>query len=82
MSKEQVFEQVVTILKPFVKEQEALTGAGMETSIVRDLKVNSARLVDVVLEIEDRFGFEVQDEEADRVRTIGDAVDLILARQS
>lgn len=79
MTQEQAFEQVVSILKPFAKSQDALNHVAMETSILKDLKVNSARLVDVVLEIEDRFGIEVSDEDADRVHTVGDAVTLILA---
>jgi acyl carrier protein len=79
MNQQQIFEQVVGILKPFTKAPDALASAKMETSILHDLKINSARLVDVVLEIEDRFGIEVKDEEADKVRTIGDAVNLILA---
>ncbi|MCC6217709.1 MAG: acyl carrier protein [Polyangiaceae bacterium] len=79
MSKDEVFEKVLAIIKPFAKAPEALASAGMETSILKDLKVNSARLVDVVLEIEDAFGIEVKDEDADKVKTIGDAVTLILA---
>lgn len=81
MTQEQVFEKVVGILKPFVKNQEALASIAMETSILKDLKVNSARLVDVVLEIEDAFGIEVADDEADKVRTVGDAVNLIVSRE-
>jgi acyl carrier protein len=78
MEQQQVFDKVVSILKPFVKAPEALETASMETSILKDLKVNSARLVDVVLEIEDAFEIEVKDEDADKVKTIGDAVNLIL----
>lgn len=48
----------------------------------KSLKVNSARLVDVVLEIEDAFEIEVKDEDADKVKTIGDAVKLILSSQA
>jgi acyl carrier protein len=81
MSQEQIFEKVVGILKPFVKNPDALAAITMETSILKDLKVNSARLVDVVLEIEDAFGIEVADEEADKVRTVGDAVNLIVSRE-
>lgn len=81
MTQEQVFEKVVAILKPFVKNQEALATVSMETSILKDLKINSARLVDVVLEIEDAFGIEVGDAEADKVRTVGDAVNLIAAHK-
>jgi acyl carrier protein len=79
MEQAQVFEKVVAILKPFVKAPEALATVSMESSIVKDLKVNSARLVDVVLEIEDTFGIAVADSDADKVKTIGDAVNLIVA---
>jgi acyl carrier protein len=78
MDQQQVFDKVVSILKPFVKAPDALASVAMETSILKDLKVNSARLVDVVLEIEDQFGIEVKDEDADKVKTVGDAVKLIL----
>ena len=80
MDEKKVFDDVVAILKPFVKNQEALATVAMETSILKDLKVNSARLVDVVLEMEDKFGIEVKDEDADKVKTVGDAVKLILAK--
>jgi len=82
MTQQEALDKVVTILKPFVKNTDALTSVAMETSILKDLKVNSARLVDVVLEIEDTFGIEVKDEDADKVKTVGDAVKLILATQS
>ena len=51
MTPDELFEQVIAILKPYTKAPEALAVAKMETSILADLKVNSARLVDVVLEI-------------------------------
>ncbi|MCC6903542.1 MAG: acyl carrier protein [Polyangiaceae bacterium] len=78
MTEQEVFEKVVAIIQPFAKAPEALASAKMETSILKDLKVNSARLVDVVLEIEDAFEIEVKDEDADKVKTIGDAVKLII----
>jgi acyl carrier protein len=82
MDQKEVFEGVVAILKPFVKNREALANVGLEMSIQKDLKVNSARLVDVVLEIEERFGIQVKDEEAEKVRTVGDAVNLILRQKA
>ena len=47
------------------------------THILDDLKVNSARLVDVVLEFEDAFDIEIADEDVDSVETVGNAVELI-----
>jgi len=80
MSQEEIFTKVVGILKPFVRAPDALAAVGPETSILGDLKVNSARLVDVVLEMEDAFGIAITDDEADSVRSVGDAVSIVLRK--
>jgi acyl carrier protein len=76
----EIFDQVVKILTPYVKNQEALERASMTTNILDDLKVNSARLVDVVLEFEDAFNIEIDDDDVDKVETVGNAVELIEAK--
>jgi acyl carrier protein len=82
MDQKEVFEKVVAILKPFAKNKDALASVALDTAIQKDLKVNSARLVDIVLEIEDIFGIQVKDEDAEKVRTIGDAVNLVLTQRA
>jgi acyl carrier protein len=77
MQQTEVLEKVVEILTPYVKNEAALAALTLETNILDDLKVNSARLVDVVLAFEDEFGIEVADDEVDTVNTVGDAVHLI-----
>jgi acyl carrier protein len=76
----EIFDRVVKILTPYVKNQEALERASMTTNILDDLKVNSARLVDVVLEFEDAFNIEIDDDDVDKVETVGNAVELIEAK--
>jgi acyl carrier protein len=80
MTETEVMEKVVQILTPFVKNEAALKSLTPDTNILNDLKVNSARLVDVVLAFEDTFGIEVADEDADSVNTVGDAVKLICSK--
>ena len=80
MDQTEIFDQVVKILTPYVKNHEALEGASPATHILDDLKVNSARLVDVVLEFEDAFNIEIDDDDVDTVETIGNAVELIKAK--
>jgi acyl carrier protein len=76
----EIFNQVIKILTPYVKNQEALARASLATHILDDLKVNSARLVDVVLEFEDAFNIEIDDDDVDKVETVGNAVELIEAK--
>jgi len=80
MQESEVFERVVKILTPWVKNEEALSSVSGETSILDDLKVNSARLVDVVIAFEDEFDIEIADEDVDSVNSVGDAVNLILEK--
>jgi acyl carrier protein len=80
MDQAAVMEQVVKILTPWVKNADALASVGMETNILDDLKVNSARLVDVVIAFEDEFDIEIEDEDVDLVNTVGDAVNLISSK--
>ena len=78
----EAFEKVGKILTPFVKNQEALASVSRDTHILDDLKVNSSRLVDVVLQFEDQFDIEVADDDIDAVETVGDCVDLIVRKTS
>jgi acyl carrier protein len=80
MTREDVFAKVVEIVSAFAKDEAALESVSEDTNILQDLKVNSARLVDVILDFEDEFDIEVEDEDADAVETVGDAVNLIVAK--
>ncbi|MDX2298242.1 MAG: phosphopantetheine-binding protein [Xanthomonadaceae bacterium] len=77
MNEAQITEKVVALITPYVKNLDALKTINKDTSILSDLGVNSARLVDIVLSFEDEFGIEVDDDSADSIATIGDAVALI-----
>jgi acyl carrier protein len=80
MSEVDVMNKVVGILTPYVKNSDALARVSPATHILDDLKVNSARLVDVVLAFEDEFGIEIADDDVDSVNTVGDAVKLISSK--
>lgn len=82
MDENKILEEIKNILRPYVKDGALLDQATTETHILDDLKVNSARLVDVIIKCEDMFGLTIEDDEADRIRTIGDAVKLIQEKLS
>lgn len=60
-----------------VKEDEVAA----EKSFVDDLGADSLDIVELVMAMEDEFGFEIPDEEAENIRTVGDAVSYINAHQ-
>ena len=77
MEKSEVFNKVLALVTPFCKNTEALDNVSANSRFLEDLKINSARLVDIVLSIEDEFNIAIDDESADKIRTMGDAVSLI-----
>lgn len=79
MNQEDIYTNVVRIVSKHAKDPEALSSIHADTHILNDLKVNSARLVDIVLDFEDTFDLEISDDDADRIATIGDAVQLVKA---
>jgi acyl carrier protein len=80
MDEQQIFNKMLEILRPYTKDAALLARSDRDTHILKDLSVNSARLVDVIIKCEDVFGISVDDDEADTIRTIGNAVDLIRAK--
>lgn len=48
-----------------------------EASLVDDLDADSLDLVELVMALEQEFGLEIEDEKAETIRTVGDAVDYV-----
>jgi len=77
MNEQEIFQEIVNILRAYTKDLSLLDKATKETHILNDLKVDSARLVDFVVKCEDVFSITIEDDEVDKIGTIGDAVSLI-----
>ncbi|MCX7116629.1 MAG: acyl carrier protein [Legionellales bacterium] len=80
MNEQEVFLKVVSLIKPYAKNEVGFNSISKESKILQDLGVNSARLVDIVLAFEDMFNIEIDDDAADNIWTIGDAITLIQAK--
>ena len=55
MNREEIIERLKTIVKPYIKNQEAFNTFTESTDFINDLNINSANLVDVILDIEEAF---------------------------
>jgi len=80
MERDKVRAEFVAMIQPFVRNLNP-DQIQDDTLLVDDLNVNSARLVDIMLEMEDRFAIRIDDEEAGALTTVGGAVDLIVAKK-
>jgi acyl carrier protein len=53
----------------------------MEASFVDDLGADSLETVELIMGLEDKFGLTIADEDAEKIRTVGDAVKFIESKQ-
>lgn len=70
-----VFERVKAIIVDNLDvEEDKVT---LDASFRDDLEADSLDVVELVMELEDEFDMEIADEEAEKINTVGDAVDYI-----
>ncbi len=53
-----------------------------EASFVDDLNADSLDLVELIMSLEEEFGLEISDEDAEKIVTVGDAASFIEEHQS
>ena len=53
-----------------------------EASFREDLEADSLDLVELIMELEEQFGMEIPDEEAEKITTVEEAVDYVQAHQT
>jgi acyl carrier protein len=82
LSSQTILKQLIDVIAKYSMDEQACRKGSMASHILNDLRVNSARLIDVVLEIEDVFNISVTDEEMDKMITAGDAIDLIQQKKA
>lgn len=72
-----VEELLPEIVRHFAPKRAQALQFNRETHLVSDAGIDSARMIDVVLEIEDRFKLTLEDHEVQELRTFGDLVELV-----
>jgi len=78
-SREEIFERVKAVLSEQlgVDESEITEDASFQD----DLDADSLDLVELIMELEDNFGMKIPDEDAQKITTVGQAVDYVAQHQ-
>ena len=77
MNKPEIIEKLKVIVKPYVKNQEAFDNLTEQTDFISDLQINSANLVDVILDIEEKFDIVIDNQSMERMLDVKSAMEII-----
>ena len=77
MNKEEAIQKLKKIVKPYVKNEAELENINEDTDFINDLNINSANLVDVILDVEEVFDIEIDAESMEKMRDVKSALAVI-----
>ncbi len=77
MTTEQIFEHVRDMLAEQLRVDPDTIQ--MEANFIDDMNADSLDIVELVMAMEQEFDIAIPDEEAERIKTVGDAVEFIKA---
>jgi len=82
MNKEDLIAALKTIVKPYIQNEEAFKNLTEDTDFIADLKINSANLVDVILDVEDEYDIEIDNDSMEKMLTVKAAMEIITIKLS
>ena len=80
MKKEELIAKLKPIIEPYVQDEEAFKNLSEDTDFVKDLQINSANLVDIILDIEDEFDIRLENEDMEQMLDVKSAMSIVTSK--
>ncbi|WP_398452564.1 acyl carrier protein [Sphingobacterium thalpophilum] len=80
MNRKELIDALRYIIEPYAVNDEAISNLNEDTDFIHDLQINSANLVDVVLDIEEKFDVVIDNPDMERMLNVRAAIDIIQSK--
>tara|TARA_R110002049_G_scaffold2457_8_gene17990 strand:+ start:1132 stop:1383 length:252 start_codon:yes stop_codon:yes gene_type:complete len=77
MTKEEIISKLTVIIKPYVQNEKGFKNISEDTDFIKDLEINSANLVDIILDVEDEFNIEIDNDSMEKMLSVKATVAII-----
>ncbi|GAL65478.1 acyl carrier protein [Jejuia pallidilutea] len=77
MENNELISKLKAIIKPYIQDEDAFKNLSEDTDFVKDLKINSANLVDIILDIEDEFDIRLENADMEKMLDVKSAMAIV-----
>lgn len=77
MEREEIIGKLKVIVKPYSQNGEAYDKLSENTDFIKDLNINSANLVDIILDVEEAFDIVIDNTDMEKMLTVKASLDII-----
>ncbi len=82
MNRQEILDELKKVLAPYTENKELLNHIDDQTDLIRDLKINSSNLVDIIIDAESKYNVEIDYDAAEQMTTVGSCINVIEAKLS
>lgn len=82
MDREQITGKLKAIVRPYTPNAEAFNKLDEDTDFLKDLNINSANLVDIVLDVEETFNVVIDNTDMEKMLNVKASIDIIESKLS
>lgn len=80
MDRQTILDELKKVLSPYTANKAELDSINEQTNLVKDLKINSANLVDIIIDAELKYNIEIDMDSAEKMNIVGNCIDVILEK--
>lgn len=82
MSNEEIINKLKPIITTYAPVSEALDNLNEDSDFIKDLNINSANLVDIILDVEEAFGITIDNTSMEKMLTVKASIEVIKEKLS
>ena len=78
LTDKEIYDKLKDVIEPYLDDEVDIQSLTLESHLINELNINSAHVIDIVLDIENEFDIdEIEDELIMKMETIQNVVDII-----
>ncbi|MEO8884553.1 MAG: acyl carrier protein [Mucilaginibacter sp.] len=82
MDRKAILNELKKVLAPYTEDKTILEGINEQTDLIKDLKINSANLVDIIIDAESQYNIEIDFDAAEKMYNVGNCIDVIAEKMN